>query len=126
LEAGLLHSLNGFGEGLLASDVQRPLRHVREMRAGVSDRFHTYLDGNDRAVTRTYRCVFERRDVQDISLLDRTARARLMIERCRNLDQEFENLYWVDPRSGRVLLSRQWAGPYLGAVSTRVVPGGAS
>lgn len=118
---GMLHGLRGFGEGLLASELTEPLTFVRTFKPGISDRFHTYLDGNDRAVTRTYRCVFEDKGVQKIVLGSAQVPARLMTEQCRNLDQQFENFYWMHPVRRTILLSRQWAGPHLGALSTRVV-----
>lgn len=122
LQNGVLHGLRGFGEGLLASELSNPIKHIRNLRSGVSDRFHTYLDGNDQATTRTYRCVFEHRSAHVIKVHKKLLSAELMIERCKNTSQSFENLYWIDPKSRRIVLSRQWAGPVLGALSTRVVP----
>ncbi len=122
LQDGMLHGLHGFGEGLLASELSEPLAHIRGMTPGVSDRFHTYLDGNDRAVTRSYRCIIENVGTEQIALADGQVQTVLMVERCRNLDQTFENFYWVAPARREIVLSRQWAGPFLGALSTRVVP----
>ncbi|WP_338549480.1 YjbF family lipoprotein [Roseovarius phycicola] len=122
LQSGMLHGLRGFGEGLLASELTEPLGHVLGLRPGESDRFHTFLDGNDRAVTRTYRCVFERAAAVQVDLAKTRVSTVLMIERCRSLDQSFENLYWVAPLQRQIVLSRQWAGPFLGALSMRVVP----
>lgn len=122
LQNGMLHSVRGFGEGLLASDLSKPLALVRNLKSGWSDRFHTYLDGNDFAVTRTYRCRIENRGVREIDLLGTPRITQLMREECRSLDQEFLNLYWVDPSSRDIVLSRQWVGPVVGSISTRIVP----
>jgi len=122
LQAGMLHSTRGLGEGLLASELSEPLALVRTTRSGVSDRFHTYLDGNDFAITRTYRCDIENQGPRQIDLLGQQTATVLMRESCNSLDQEFTNLYWVVPGSGTIVLSRQWAGPEVGRVSTRVVP----
>ena len=122
LQSGMLHSTRGLGEGLLASELSEPLALVRATRTGASDRFHTYLDGNDFAITRTYRCIVENRGARQIDLLGQETATVLMRESCNSLDQEFVNLYWVVPASGTIVLSRQWAGPELGRVSTRVVP----
>lgn len=122
LQDGMLHSLRGFGEGLLASELTQPLALVRGMQSGWSDRFHTYLDGDDFAVTRTYRCLIENAGPREIDLLGTPTDTRLMREECRSLDQEFVNLYWVSPISQNIVLSRQWAGPVVGAISTRIVP----
>lgn len=121
LQHGMLHSTRGFGEGLLASDISQPLARVRGMQPGYSDRFHSFLDGNDRAVTRTYRCLIENSGAQTIELGTGPVNTVLMTENCRSLDQEFTNFYWVVPATGRIIQSRQWSGPRLGALSTRVV-----
>jgi hypothetical protein len=122
LKNGMLHSMRGFGEGLLASDLSEPMALVRGLRSGWSDRFHTYLDGNDFAVTRTYRCRMENDGQQSIDFYGTSRNVILMRENCRSLDQEFTNLYWLDPSSRTIVLSRQWAGPYVGDISTRIVP----
>ncbi|MFL4472278.1 YjbF family lipoprotein [Tateyamaria armeniaca] len=122
LENGMLHSTRGLGEGLLASDLKQPLALVLSLQEGWSDRFHTYLDGNDFAVTRTYRCLIEDRGPEEIDLFGTPTATRLMRESCRSLDQEFVNLYWVASSGRDIVLSRQWAGPVIGAISTRIVP----
>jgi hypothetical protein len=122
LQNGILHSMRGFGEGLLASDLSEPLALVGGLRSGWSDRFHTYLDGNDFAVSRTYRCRIDNEGDRSIDFYGSPRGVILMRENCRSLDQEFTNLYWLDPNSRTIVLSRQWAGPYIGAISTRIGP----
>ena len=91
------------------------------MSEGRSDRFHTYLNGNDEAVTRTYRCDIRKTREITIPVVGGEVATFLFRESCNSLDQEFENLYWVDPRSRQIVQSRQWAGPLVAAISTRVV-----
>ncbi|MEO0863324.1 MAG: YjbF family lipoprotein [Pseudomonadota bacterium] len=122
LQSGMLHSTRGLGEGLLASDLSEPLPLVLGLRPGWSDRLHTYLDGEDFAITRTYRCRIDYEGPRRIDLLGRPVDTALMRESCRSLDQAFVNVYWVVPSSRTIVLSRQWAGPEIGPVSTRVVP----
>ena len=124
LQDGLLHGTRGFGAGLLASDLSQPLARVASLSGGPADRFHTFLDGNDQAETRTYRCLFEDRGGREIDLATGPVQTRLLAEDCRSLDQSFTNLYWVSVRGRQIIQSRQWAGPYLGAISTRIVPPG--
>lgn len=121
LNRGMLHAIFGFGEGLMATEVSEPLALVLRGQSGVADRIHTYLGGDDRTVARTYRCVISDLGPRSVALIDRTVSARLMREDCRNAEQAFENLYWVDQGRGQIVQSRQWAGPNLGAVSTRRV-----
>ncbi|MFD2741762.1 YjbF family lipoprotein [Sulfitobacter aestuarii] len=119
LERGMLHGTRGFGTGLLASELSEPLALVLARQGGRSDRLMTYLDGNDRAVTRTFRCVLSSRGARQLSLQGRVIPTTLMQEDCKSLDQSFRNLYWV-AQSG-IVQSRQWAGGKTGEISTRVV-----
>lgn len=122
LQSGMLHSTRGLGEELLASELSEPLALVRSMRSGFSDRFHTYLDGTDRAVTRTYRCRIDSQGVQPVELNGQATTAVLMQEDCNSLDQEFVNFYWVQPSTGSIVQATQWVGPEVGRITTRVVP----
>lgn len=121
LQGGMLHGTRGLGEGLLASELSQPLAHVRGLQPGYSDRFHTYLDGNDKAVSRTYRCLFSSGGPADVAIPGKVVQTTVMYENCKSLTEEFTNIYWVSPSSRRIIQSRQWAGPFIGALSTRVV-----
>jgi hypothetical protein len=121
LQSGMLHSTRGLGEGLLASELSEPLSRILNRRSGYADRFHTFLDGKDRAVTRTYRCLIESAGPKTITLANGPVAVELMTENCRSLDQDFTNFYWVVPATGQIVQSRQWSGPELGAMSTRAV-----
>lgn len=122
LQSGMLHSTRGLGEELLASELSEPRALILARRSGQADRFHTYLNGNDRAVTRTYRCVIENDGPQETELVTGLVPTTLMTERCRNLDQSFVNFYWVSSESGQIVQARQWAGPRIENISTRIVP----
>ena len=116
---GMLRGASGLEQVWLSADISQPLTLVSAMRGGVADRFHTYLNGEDQAVTRTYRCVVERSGPREVNLGARVANAMLMRETCMSLDDQFFNLYWVE--NGRIIQARQWAGPEVGAISTRIV-----
>ncbi|MEL6914689.1 MAG: YjbF family lipoprotein [Pseudomonadota bacterium] len=122
LEAGMLHGTRGLGDGLLASETRAARALVRGARAGVADRFHTYLDGEDFAVTRTFRCVIAPLGPDEVEIPGTGPVATILVrEVCASLDEGFENLYWVVPSTGDIVVSRQWAGAETGALSTRVV-----
>lgn len=120
LQRGLIHSIYSFGESLVGADLSQPLALVLATQAGVADRIHTYLDGEDRAISRNYRCDIAVQGVRDVDLETGTVQTTLMSETCQNLDQSFENLYWVDRRRGEVIQSRQWVGESVGSLITRV------
>ncbi len=117
LQNGMLHGTRGMGEGLLASELSQPLAHVLGLTSGWSDRFHTYLNGNDQAVTRTYRCQIDATSETQSG----HAAVRVVREECSSLDQKFANIYWVDVSSRQIVQSRQWVGPFVGSISTRLV-----
>lgn len=122
LQRGMLHGTRGLGGGLLASDLSGPLALVLDRRNGQTDRLQTYLDGNDRAVTRTYRCLITAGALVDVTLGNgATEPTRQMTEDCRNPDQSFRNIYWVSQDRAAIVQSRQWAGPVVGPVSTRIM-----
>jgi hypothetical protein len=122
MQNGMLHGTRGLGEGFLAADLSEPLKLVTGLSSGWSDRFHTYLNGADFAVSRTYRCLIENDGAREIKIGDKTVQTRLMKESCRSLDQSFINLYWVNLESRDIVQSRQWVGPVVGIISTRAVP----
>lgn len=120
LQRGLLHSLYGFGEPLVGADLSQPLSLILAGRGGVADRFHTYIDGEDRAQRRTYRCEISDAGPREVVLEIGTVQTTLMSEQCVNLDQSFENLYWVDRSQDEIIQSRQWVGENVGSLVTRV------
>lgn len=119
---GMVVAMNGFGAGLLATDVSQPLRMVRSGHYGASDRFHTFLTGDDKTVTRTYRCELSDQGGQEIALATGPLQARLVAEDCRSLDHGFQNLYWVNPSNNRIVQTSQWTGDFIGTIATQVVP----
>ncbi|MEX0285782.1 MAG: YjbF family lipoprotein [Paracoccaceae bacterium] len=124
---GFLVTTNGFGIGLLSSDVEEPRAMIASGVEGPSTRFHTYLNGNDRTTTRTYKCVIKNQGFQDIVLGNdptqgQTVRTFIWSEDCQSLDQKFQNLYWVVPGSNRIVQTVQWTGEFVGEVATQVVP----
>ena len=119
LEDGFLHSMFGFGEGLMGVEISENRALVFSGRNGWADRIHTYLGGDDRTTFRTYRCAIANQGSDEVALLRGTITTRRMAEACRNAEHNFVNLYWIDESRGEIVQSRQWAGPNLGAVSTR-------
>lgn len=116
---GMLHSLIGLGGGLLASENAASLSLVRASRQGIATRLHTFLTGNDTAQTRSYRCEIEPRGDRRINIGEREVASVLIRETCVNLTQSFFNLYWVF--DGEIVQSRQWAGEFIGPITTRIV-----
>jgi len=120
LQGGLLHSLYGFGEPLVSAELSEPLSLIIAGRAGFANRFHTYVDGEDRPQIRSYRCEISIAGTREVVLQTGTFQTTLMLERCMNSSQSFENLYWVDRSHDEVIQSRQWVGENIGRMVTQV------
>lgn len=122
LQNGMLHSIYGFGEPLVGAELSQPLALVLAGRPGQADRFHTYVDGEDQTVRRTYRCEVAVQGVQDIAIKAESKLTLLVSETCQSLTNSFENFYWVDLEDREIIQSRQWVGSSVGAILTRVTP----
>ncbi len=119
--SGFLVGSRGLGGDLMAADVTQSVTLVLGGGNGLSKRFHSYLDGEDQIVTRSYVCKINSRGTREVDLGKRVATTRLMEERCQNGDQRFQNLYWVELGSRSIVQSRQWAGDYIGAITFRII-----
>ncbi len=120
LQKGMLHSMYGFGEPLAGADLTEPLGLVIAGRAGQTDRLHTYLNGEDRTVSRTYRCEVSIIGQRSVDLPTGSVETTLMSENCHGITNSFENLYWVDRKRDEIIQSRQWAGENIGSLVTQV------
>ena len=118
----MIVGMRGFGAGLMAADVEQPLAMLHAGRQGITERFQTFLTGNDEIVTRTYRCQIVDQGRQEIVIGTTPVNARLFSEDCSSLDQSFQNLYWLSPSNNRIVQTSQWTGEFIGMVATQVVP----
>lgn len=120
LRNGMLHSIYSFGEPLVGAELSQSLALVLTGQSGQADRFHTYLNGEDELVRRTYRCDVDVHGDRDVELTTGKVATLLVSETCRNLDQVFENLYWINRSRQQVIQSRQWVSPNIGSMVTQV------
>lgn len=126
LRRGFLVGTAGFGGDMSGSNVEDSIGAVLVRRGGVTERFHTFLNGENEAVTRSYVCIVANRGPRQIQVGTRDSQLRsiatiLIEEDCKSLDQSFTNLYWLGGRGGQIVQSRQWAGEQTGPLVMRVV-----
>lgn len=119
LEQGFVVGTRGLGSDMMTADIRQPAALILPRRAGQVQRFMSFLDGNDQVTVRSYICDIESRGSRQIDLGTGLVPTELMQESCTNPDQEFQNLYWVEPRSGQIVQSRQWAGDFIGPLAIR-------
>lgn len=121
LERGMLRGTRGLAEAMLASDISASLQAVLSVQPGEVTRFHTFLDGENNAVTRSYVCQIAGAGPRNIAIGSVSIDTELMTEECRNAEQNFTNVYWVQTAPPRIVQSRQWAGDFNGMLVMRDV-----
>ncbi|WP_417713922.1 YjbF family lipoprotein [Pseudophaeobacter arcticus] len=122
MQEGMVIGTRGFGGGLMASDVAQSLDAVLSGQGGYTLRFHSFLNGNDETVLRSYKCEVKSLGSNPATILGELVPARQMTETCRSLGQVFVNSYWVAEAGGGIIQSRQWLGDFLGSVTLRDIP----
>lgn len=116
---GLLTGSRGLGGDLLAADVSQTFQRIKSRNSGDAKRVHTELNGDSKATLKEFQC--------NVSAPKRwvdpktTARTKLALveEGCRGDNMSFRNFYWVEPKSGHILKSRQWVSPALGYITLK-------
>ncbi len=118
---GMMVATRGLGGDMLGSDIDESRAAITRRSPGRVTRFHTFLDGENRAQRRAYICDIADRGPRDVPFGAVSVPAQLIAEDCASQDQAFLNLYWLD-QSGRIVQSRQWAGEFAGILTFRIVP----
>lgn len=122
LRDGLLIAAKGFGTGLTGSDIHEVASVLRADRTGVAERVHSFLNGNDEIELRAYKCEIAPVGQEDIFVQGLAVTTIKIVEQCFGVAQQFENTYWMHPKTGRILQSSQWTGDFLGNLFMKVVP----
>lgn len=120
-DQGVLVGSRGFGGDVLASDASQSRALVQSLGSGYATRLMTLIDGQDRAVTRAFKCSVTPGGPASVTIGTQQVAARTATENCRGDATSFRNFYWVVPGSGEIIQSSQWAGQVTGKISLRVV-----
>ena len=115
-DRGVLAGTAGFGAALQAADVAPTASAVLAGRSTQVERVHSLLGGDDTTVLRAFVCDIRVAGSETITLDTGATGTRKMTETCNGLDARFVNEYWVDPRRGEIVQSRQWAGEEIGTL----------
>lgn len=115
LRNGILIGTRGLSDDLMSADVRDVAPLILAGRAGEAERFHGYLDGEDRLRIRAYVCDVApvRREVAQIPEAG-GVEALLVEEKCHGIDYDLANRYWI--ASGRVVRSEQFVSDRVGRV----------
>jgi len=120
LRDGVLYGTRGLGRDVTSSDVSAAVTAVRNRSAGGGAREMRVRNDNFGADTLRFSCVIDIVGDTTVDIVERRFPVRHLREACSNEAGTFVNDYWVDPARD-VIQSRQWAGPHLGFIQTRVL-----
>lgn len=122
LAQGFLTTTKGFGAGLAGSDIGQSADRIRHGSDGPTERFHSFLNGNDQIELRAYRCEVATLGAQDVFLRGQPVATTKRQELCHGIADRFTNTYWVRTDTRQIVQSSQWTGDFLGNLFIKVVP----
>ncbi len=111
LDNGVLVSTRGLGFDLMSADVSG----TRAALAGATGEYslhHSYLDGENQTVFRSFLCTMPPPASETIDVFDRNYATLRFDETCNALGLTIENTFWIG--DGVVRRSRQWIGQETG------------
>ncbi|MEM8577905.1 MAG: YjbF family lipoprotein [Pseudomonadota bacterium] len=120
LREGVLIATRGLGRDVTSADVLAAVSTLKSRSSGGGAREMRIRNDDFGADTLRFSCVIEVVGDTAVEIVERRFPARHLREKCSNSAGTFVNDYWVDPARD-VIQSRQWAGPHLGFIRTRVL-----
>lgn len=121
MRSGVLVTTRGLGNDLGSTDAGSAVQSVRTRNA-VSGPHTLYVKNGDNGITQIpLSCDMRNLGVEAIEIVQRTTKTVHLQENCSGASAPVTYDYWVDTRDGTVLKSRQWAGPGVGYVQTRLL-----
>ncbi len=122
LERGFLTSTKGFGAGMAGSDVSESTKLILGGGNGRTERFHSFLTGNDEIELHAYKCQITAIASETVILGGTPVATEKRQEQCFGVTERFTNIYWVQGRTRQIVQSSQWTGDFLGNIFMKVVP----
>lgn len=120
---GMLVATRGLIDTMLSADVPADgVGAAGPARGGL--RSYWFRAGDHEEVKITLRCQLDNLGVQKLEIVEQIYHVQHLRETCLRdgaTGGRVVNEYWVDSRNGRLWQSRQWAGPVLGYIRTRLV-----
>lgn len=120
IQNGLLVGTRGLGAGFIAADLRQVEAAMRSRHQRQVQRRHSYLTGNDQTRIDTYECLINLKGPAPLTIDGVQMATQLISEVCQHGSGTFENFYWFS--GSEIIQSRQWAGEFVGMISTRNTP----
>lgn len=121
MQDGMLVATRGLGRDIMAADGAQTRALLAAGQEGQVEHFLAYPDGNNGIEFEAFVCDVERFGEEELDLVTRRLVARRMTETCYGPDFGFFNIYWMDPRDGRIWQSRQFVSTLVGMVDFRLM-----
>ena len=120
LRRGLLTGTRGLGGDLVSSDYGQTLSALMQGSGATSRRLFV-RNGNAGEDVLTLNCRTESLGRVRLDVVGRSYDTRHLRETCTFAQGRIQNEYWIEPRSGLIRQSRQWAGPSVGHLRMRLL-----
>jgi len=125
--AGVIVATRGLGDDLMSADVTGTVQALTTGGVGTGGvgtgaaaqypRHHSYLDGENQTIFRSFLCQMGAAVPEQINSFGLLRDVSRRVETCYSLEETIENTYWTGS-DGTLWRSRQWLGPRLGYMTT--------
>jgi hypothetical protein len=114
LRGGVLIGSRGLGGDILSSDVSSALSAFVSGMSKQGQRRYVISRGDHASGDIVLQCSYRFMGLGETLVVDQVYRTQHFREQCKAPNISISNDYWVQPESGTVRKSRQWAGPTVG------------
>lgn len=123
MKDGVIIATRGFGNDIYAADIDGTLRALKSSDENtVIDHFITPLSGSSQVERLAFRCQVTHQSREPVPLSEKyTADTDLFSETCRNGQVNFQNLFWVERETKKIVQSRQWISEETGELALRLI-----
>ncbi|MBU2888852.1 YjbF family lipoprotein [Celeribacter halophilus] len=123
MKNGMIIATRGFGNDIYAADVGGTLSALqKDDEVSITEHFITPLSGSSQVERLAFRCQVTHQSREPVSLSESyTADTDLFYETCRNGRMNFQNLFWVERKTKRIVQSRQWINEETGELALRLI-----
>jgi hypothetical protein len=123
MKDGIIIATRGFGNDVYAADIDSTLRALKSGDENiVTEHFITPLSGSSQVERLAFRCLVTLQSREPVQLSKSyTADTDLFYETCQNGRTNFQNLFWVEKKTKKIVQSRQWISEETGELALRKV-----
>lgn len=123
MKDGVIIATRGFGNDIYAADVDGTLQALKSGAENIiTEHFITPLSGSSQVERLAFRCQITHQSREPVPLsVSYTADTDLFYETCQNGQMNFQNLFWVERKTKKIVQSRQWISEETGELALRLV-----